>query len=133
MNTLKTLFAATALATCSTSPLLAQPEMISTGAEPTPQPLITEACLCQDKPPCLIETRYLPEPDGSNGTKIMLAFPVPEQKTNTQGIPYYQETNFTLPPRNDFAATTGYTALPSGMGLVLPTRFAETNRHWTSW
>ena len=113
-NTLKTLLAATTLAMCPVSPLLAQPGM-GGGS-----PVITLACRDQEKPPCLIETRYLPEPDGSNVTKIMLAFLAPERKTNSQSIPYYNETNFTLSPRNDFAAVTGYTALAEGMGLALP-------------
>jgi len=33
--------------------------------------VITEACLNQDKPPCLMVTTHLREPDGTNATKIV--------------------------------------------------------------
>ena len=105
MNALMVIFATTALATYPVSPLSAQPELLGTPPasneiDRPPQPVITQACRRQTKPPCLIETRYLHEPDGSNVTKIMLAYPVPEPKTNAQSLPYY---TMTTPPCREAA------------------------------
>jgi hypothetical protein len=125
MNAPQILLAAILPTTCLTLQLVAQPEMgravsSSTNANAAIQLPITEACRAQDKPPCVVETRHLREPDGSNVIKIMLAFPVPEPKTNAQGQTYYAITNIIFPVKPDYVATTGLTALPSGGSMVLP-------------
>jgi hypothetical protein len=125
INTPRILLAATLLTTCLTLQRVAQSEKGS-GASGNanadslvPLP-ITEACRAQDKPPCVVETRHLREPDGSNVTKIMLAFPLPEFRTNAHGQTYHAITNLIFPVKPDYVAPTGLTALPSGGSMVLP-------------
>src|SRR5438309_11997415 len=64
----------------------------------SPDAFITETCLDQDKLPCAMETRYLPDPDGSNGTKIVVAYPFTVRRTNSQYQFYFPSLAFEVPP-----------------------------------
>ena len=81
---------------------------------------VTEACLEQEKPTAVIETRYLPKPDGSNDYKICLAYLSymmdAEPITNMLNMPAY--SSGILPDEFD-EPIPGYVALPLGTSLVL--------------
>jgi hypothetical protein len=88
-------------------------------AHPTTLP-VTEACLDQIKPSCVFETHYLPEPDGSNTTKLVLVYPQLDRRTNAQNIAYVVSTNVAVPTNRGFPLGTPYTPLPVGGHFALP-------------
>jgi hypothetical protein len=78
------------------------------------QPLITETCLDQDKLPCTLETLYLLDADGSNATKIAVAYPITERRTKAQNVPYFPAAHFTLPANHAIQTSNGLAAEPMG-------------------
>ena len=83
------------------------------------QPPITETCLDQHKLPCTMETLYLHDPDGSNATKIVVAYPFTERRTNAQNVPCFPAPRFTLPENHGIQNSNGLAALPMGGSIVL--------------
>jgi len=96
----------------------------------TAKPIITQACINQDKPPCVFETRYIPEQDGTNATKVELAYPILEFQTNQQNKSTWMVTNVTIPTNNSRPFVSSVIELPNGIGAELPngTRIKGTAR-----
>lgn len=82
-------------------------------------PVITETCLSQDKLPCATLTVYLPDPDGSNGVKIVVAHPFTSQITNSQNLAFFAGEDLAVPP-DTLPTTNGFLSLPSGASVILP-------------
>jgi hypothetical protein len=97
-----------------------EPSALGTSEPSSARSPITETCLDQDKLPCTMETLYLLDADGSNATKIVVAYPFTERRTNAQNVSYFPAPHFTLPANDAIQTGNGLAAVPMGSSILLP-------------
>jgi hypothetical protein len=97
-----------------------EPSALGTSGLSSARSPITETCLDQDKLPCTMETLYLLDADGSNATKIVVAYPFTERRTNAHNVSYFPAPHFTLPANHAIQTSNGLAAVPMGSNILLP-------------